>query len=83
MGAALLARAAEAVTERATGPSMYLWVLEQNTAARQFYRALGGTCVEKAVVSAPGGVPARLNGSPHMLRITWSDNSSPVPLADR
>ncbi|MEU8789284.1 GNAT family N-acetyltransferase [Streptomyces sp. NPDC048643] len=75
MGAALLTRAAAAVTERATGASMYLWVLEQNTAAQRFYRALGGTCVEKAAVPAPGGVPARLNGAPDMLRIAWSDTS--------
>lgn len=81
MGAALLTRAAEAVTERAAGPSMYLWVLEQNTQAQRFYRALGGTCVEKAAVSAPGGVPSRLNGSPHMLRIAWPDASLPAPRA--
>ena len=75
IGAALLTRTAEAVAERATGKSMYLWVLEQNTAAQQFYRAFGGTCVEKATVSPPGGVPARLNGSPNKLRITWPDVS--------
>ncbi|EPJ42628.1 hypothetical protein STAFG_0002 [Streptomyces afghaniensis 772] len=32
---------------------MYLWVLEQNTAAQEFYRALGCTCVEKALVPPP------------------------------
>lgn len=53
LGTALLSRAAEAVAERARGDAMYLWVLEQNTAAQEFYRALGGTCVEKAAVSPP------------------------------
>jgi ribosomal protein S18 acetylase RimI-like enzyme len=73
VGGALLVRAAEAVRERAGGQAVYLWVLEQNTAAQQFYRALGGTCVEVAPVPPPGGVPARLNGSPKGLRIAWSD----------
>ncbi|WP_405690138.1 GNAT family N-acetyltransferase [Streptomyces sp. NBC_00057] len=53
LGAALLSRAAQVVVERATGDAMYLWVLEQNTAAQKFYRALGGTCVEEAPVSPP------------------------------
>jgi hypothetical protein len=51
--------AIEAIVETATGKAMYLWVLEQHTAAQRFYQALGGTCVEKATVSPPGGVPAR------------------------
>lgn len=73
IGTALLAHAAEAVVARATGRSMYLWVLEQNTAAQRFYRAVGGTCVEASPVPAPGGVPTRLNGTPNGLRFTWPD----------
>jgi ribosomal protein S18 acetylase RimI-like enzyme len=76
IGAALLTRAAEAVAERATGRSMYLWVLEQNTAAQRFYRAFGGTRVEKARVPPPGGVAARLNGSPNCFRVAWPDIGS-------
>jgi ribosomal protein S18 acetylase RimI-like enzyme len=76
VGTALLTCAAEAVAARPTGKSMYLWVLTQNTAAQQFYRAFGGTCVETAVVSPPGGVPARLNGAPNKLRFAWPDASS-------
>jgi ribosomal protein S18 acetylase RimI-like enzyme len=76
VGSALLTRAAEAVAERPTGKSMYLWVLAQNTAAQQFYRALGGTSVERALVSPPGGVPARLSGAPNKLRFAWPDASS-------
>jgi ribosomal protein S18 acetylase RimI-like enzyme len=71
IGRALLTRAAEAVVERATGDSMYLWVLEQNSAAQGFYQATGGTCVEKATVPPPGGVPGRLNGAPNCLRFAW------------
>jgi ribosomal protein S18 acetylase RimI-like enzyme len=66
IGAALLARARQA----ATG-SMYLWVLEQNARAQAFYTAQGGRCVERGLVSAPGGVPGRLNGSPVKLRYAW------------
>jgi GNAT superfamily N-acetyltransferase len=75
VGSALLTCAAEAVAERPTGKSMYLWVLAQNTVAQQFYRAFGGTCVERAKVSPPGGVPTRLNGSPDKLRFAWPDAS--------
>jgi ribosomal protein S18 acetylase RimI-like enzyme len=73
VGTALLTYAANAVAERAVGTSIYLWVLSQNVAAQRFYRALGGTCVEKSTASPPGGVPTRLNGSPGKLRITWPD----------
>jgi ribosomal protein S18 acetylase RimI-like enzyme len=73
IGRALLTGAATALVARAAGPAMYLWVLEQNAAAQEFYRALGGTCVEKASVAGPGGVPERLNGSPHKLRFAWPD----------
>ncbi|HEX3812271.1 MAG TPA: GNAT family N-acetyltransferase [Mycobacteriales bacterium] len=83
IGTALLACAAEAVTRQGTGRSMYLWVHEQNTAAQQFYQALGGTCTERTKVSAPGGMPARLNGSPNKLRITWSDAASLTAAAGR
>ncbi|MFI5907484.1 GNAT family N-acetyltransferase [Dactylosporangium sp. NPDC051541] len=68
IGTQLLARAALAVD----GP-MYLWVLRQNTAAQQFYLAVGGECVGSATVSAPGGDPARLVGTPEKLRMAWSD----------
>lgn len=78
IGTALMTCAIVAVVETATSKSMYLWVLEQNTAAQRFYRAFGGTFVEKATVPPPGGVPARLNGSPTMLRVTWPDVSALV-----
>jgi ribosomal protein S18 acetylase RimI-like enzyme len=73
IGTRLLTRAARAVTERAAGTAMYLWVLEQNTAAQHFYRSLGAVGVQTTTVSAPGDDPARLNGTPRMLRMSWSD----------
>ena len=75
IGTHLLARAAGAVTERAVGNALYLWVLQQNTAARHFYCASGGTCVETATASPPGGDPTRLNGTPRILRMAWPDAS--------
>jgi GNAT superfamily N-acetyltransferase len=82
IGTQLLGRAARAVVERATGNAMYLWVLRQNTAAQQFYRACGATCVETAPVPPPGGDPARLNGTPSGLRMAWPDVASLCHLLD-
>jgi ribosomal protein S18 acetylase RimI-like enzyme len=76
VGRALLVRIAEAVAERAVGASMYLWVLERNTAAQRFYRACGGRVVERAPVPPPGGDPTRLDGSPVGLRVAWPDASA-------
>jgi hypothetical protein len=52
---------------------MYLWVLEQNVAAQQFYLAVGAKHVETAPVAPPGGDPARLTGEPNGLRMAWAD----------
>jgi len=73
IGSHLLASAALTVSDRATCNAMYLWVLQQNTAAQQFYRSCGAACVETAMVSPPGGDPARLNGTPRKLRMAWLD----------
>jgi ribosomal protein S18 acetylase RimI-like enzyme len=75
VGAALMERAARVIDERAAGRAVYLWVLEQNTAAQGFYRALGATHVETTPVGPPGGVPERLNGAPRKLRLAWTDVS--------
>lgn len=73
IGARLLA-----LTGQEVPPSsgLYLWVLEQNSAARAFYAARGGSCVESAEVEPPGGDPARLNGKPIGLRYAWRDPST-------
>jgi len=73
LGTALMARAAEAIAARARRPAMYLWVLEQNTSAQEFYRAIGGARAGSATVGAPGGDPTRLNGAPVKLRMSWPD----------
>lgn len=73
VGRSLLTLAAQAATRQATHPGLYLWVLEQNDAAQRFYRAMGGSIVEKGTVSDPGGVPGRLVGEPVKLRCAWPD----------
>ncbi|HEX4092679.1 MAG TPA: GNAT family N-acetyltransferase [Trebonia sp.] len=73
IGTRLLALTAQAVLERSPGSGLYLWVLEQNVAAQAFYAARGGSCVETAEVSPPGGEPDRLNGSPRSFRFVWPD----------
>ena len=73
VGTRLLSLTAQTVLADRPGSGLYLWVLEQNTNARAFYDARGGTCVESREVMAPGGNPARLNGKPKCLRYTWPD----------
>jgi ribosomal protein S18 acetylase RimI-like enzyme len=72
VGTQLLSHAAAAVVRRGRGGT-HLWVLEQNTAAQAFYEKRGGTCTGRRLVSPPGGVPGRLNGSPVALRYSWAD----------
>jgi ribosomal protein S18 acetylase RimI-like enzyme len=82
LGSKLLARAAQAVADRAIHKAMYLLVLAQNTAAQQFYRARAAVCAEELPTSAPGGDPTRLNGSPRSLRLVWPD-VAPLLVTDR
>jgi GNAT superfamily N-acetyltransferase len=76
IGTRLLALTAEAVLQWSSLSGLYLWVLEQNSAAQAFYAARGGQCVERDDVPAPGGDPARLNGKPACFRFAWRDLSS-------
>jgi GNAT superfamily N-acetyltransferase len=75
IGARLLERTAEAVAgQRAPARrGLYAWVLEQNTGAQAFYRALGAQPAGRERVSPPGGVPGRLAGTPFKLRYAWAD----------
>ena len=75
VGASLVALTAQAVVERgaAAQSGLYLWVLEQNSAARGFYEALGAVLAGREPVRSPGGVPGRLHGSPFKLRYAWGD----------
>ena len=72
VGTQLMSHAAAAVVGRGRG-GLHLWVLEQNTAAQDFYEDRGGTCTGRRLVSPPGGVAGRLNGSPVALRYVWAD----------
>ena len=75
IGTRLLALTARAVMDAAPSSGLHLWVLEQNAAARAFYEARGGNCVERHRVGAPGGDVTRLNGRPAGLRMAWRDPS--------
>jgi ribosomal protein S18 acetylase RimI-like enzyme len=66
-GRRLMDLSARAVVDRVPSTGLYLYVLEQNTAAQAFYGALGGTCVERGFAAPPGG------GRPPRLRYVWSD----------
>jgi ribosomal protein S18 acetylase RimI-like enzyme len=70
IGARLLAEAARAVVRRQPSAGLYLWVLEQNTAAQAFYQAHGGICVERELAGPfPGG------GHAFSFRYAWPDLS--------
>lgn len=73
IGSHLMAHSARTVLELASKPGLHLWVNQQNPDARAFYAARGGTHVETRPSTPPGGVPARLLGSPTALRIVWPD----------
>jgi ribosomal protein S18 acetylase RimI-like enzyme len=73
VGRTLMGHAAQAVLTRDPSSGLYLWVLEQNTAAQGFYAALGGTTVERVLRHEPGG------GRPPGLRIAWRDPSVLLP----
>ncbi|GIG92088.1 N-acetyltransferase [Plantactinospora endophytica] len=73
IGAGLMHRAAGTVLDRGATDAMYLWVLEQNTAAQSFYTAVGGRIAERSYVEPPGDAPGRLNGRPAKLRCVWPD----------
>ena len=67
IGTALMVETAGAVLD--AGPEgLYLWVLEQNTAAQAFYEARGGACVGRKLGGPfPGG------GRAITLRYAWTD----------
>ena len=73
VGTRLLRAAAGVVVRRAASPKLYLWVLEQNTAAQRFYAARGGVLAGSVEVASAGGVPGRLRGTPRKHRVVWPD----------
>jgi ribosomal protein S18 acetylase RimI-like enzyme len=73
VGAALMAQTSGVLVRRSAPTGFYLWVLEQNVAAQGFYRAQGGSCVERALAGPfPGG------GHAFSLRFAWRDLSEPI-----
>lgn len=68
VGSRLLAEMAAVLGERRPSSGLYLWVLEQNTAAQAFYRARGGVFVgEELRGPFPGG------GEALGIRVSWAD----------
>jgi len=82
IGTRLLTLTAQAVLDGSPASGLYLWVLEQNSAARAFYTARGGVCVERGQIPPPGANPARLNGNPTGLRYAWRDPSQLLARVD-
>jgi GNAT superfamily N-acetyltransferase len=83
IGSRLLALTGQAVLDWNPASGLYLWVLEQNSAARAFYAARGAIFVERDDVSPPGDDPANLNGNPITLRYAWRDPSILLPAGER
>ncbi len=70
----LLEAAAHETLRRFPAERVYLYVFEQNHAARRFYASIGGREVERGIVEPPGG------GSQVHWRVAWDDadaSSSP------
>ncbi len=87
IGTRLLDSAARMVEEQRPGSGIYLWVLEQNTAAQAFYLARGGSPRGREPCSPPGGDARDLVGTPAKWRIAWEgeagwDNRS-MPTAEQ
>ena len=82
IGTRLLALTAQALLDSSPASGLYLWVLEQNVAARAFYAALGGAYVERRAVLPPGGDPSRLNGTPVAFRYAWPDPGTLLSAAE-
>jgi len=71
VGTCLMAASARAVLAATPGSGLYLWVLDQNTAAQVFYAARGGMEAGREVRGPfPGG------GTALGRRIVWPDPST-------
>jgi GNAT superfamily N-acetyltransferase len=73
IGTQLMATTAQVLHEEAAAGGLYLWVLEQNTAAQAFCESRGGICMDRGFAPPPGGEAGRLAGTPRRLRYVWRD----------
>jgi ribosomal protein S18 acetylase RimI-like enzyme len=69
IGQRLMKKAAKWVSEKYPNPNFYLWVYEDNHAARRFYEKMGGEHVETQMHDNPD------NSSSNVLRYTWRELS--------
>jgi ribosomal protein S18 acetylase RimI-like enzyme len=69
IGKRLMQEAAKWVSEKYSNPNFYLWVYEDNTAAKRFYEKMGGENVETQLYENPDG------GSSNILRYVWRDSN--------
>lgn len=70
IGRQLLTEVARRLGAERIGGGLYLWVIEQNTRARHFYKSAGAIEVERSVLSMPDGE------SMAEMRCHWSDHAS-------
>jgi ribosomal protein S18 acetylase RimI-like enzyme len=70
VGRALVTETAAVLGQRRPSSGLYLWVLEQNTAAQAFYSAMGGVVVGDRL-----GGPFQGGGRAPVLRYAWPDPS--------
>lgn len=75
IGSELLAIAFEALRRERPDAGVYLWLYEQNVAARRLYQRLGTRLAETTVQSTPGGAAP-------LCRYAWDCEPS-APLAQR
>ena len=67
LGAEMMALTAKEMIRLELNQPLYLWVFEENHAARKFYDRMGGVITEKKETESPGG------GEAMILRYVWED----------
>nr|WKN38420.1 GNAT family N-acetyltransferase [Tunicatimonas sp. TK19036] len=67
IGKALICQSAKWAQQQDAETGFYLWVFEENTAARAFYERMGGINQEKVIVNNPDG------GTAPVFRYVWPD----------
>lgn len=67
IGRQLLQQVAQRLAAERIAGGLYLWVIEQNSRARRFYKSAGAAEVERAVLPMPDG------GQVTELRCHWPD----------